>query len=376
MTIESKQRFLINVLFAVVALAIGFFVFKFLFAYLMPLIIGILISAAIQRPVRFISAKTRMPKSVWAIFLSLISFSIVILLIIFVGYEFYQQMQYFVNALISYLPYLSSFLSGGSSKLLPFLEGFPQSVVNGLTEMPATIINNLTGSLTNWLSEIATNVVTSAPSMLITFVVTIIATCYISKDYAMIRAFLKKQIPARYLTICGNIKELFSKNLLKVGKGYLILMGITFVELSVGLLILRVNLAVPISALIAIVDILPVLGVGTILLPWAALSAISGNIFMAVGLLIIYVIISVVRQILEPKVISTQIGMFPLVTLLSMYVGYKLFGFFGMLGFPLILIIITGLQREHKIHIWNPLSKNDLEPEDQKKVRDHELDKK
>ena len=143
------------------------------------------------------------------------------------------------------------------------------------------------------------------------------------------------------------------------------MMGITLVELSVGLLILRVNFAIPLAALIAVVDILPVLGVGTVLLPWAAMSCISGDFFRAIGLVMMYVIITIVRQVLEPKVISTQIGLFPLVTLLSMYVGLKLFGFFGMVGFPLVLIVITALQKDGKIRIWQPLTPEDIEAEKQ-----------
>ena len=76
-----------------------------------------------------------------------------------------------------------------------------------------------------------------------------------------------------------------------------------------------------------------------------------------------YVVITIIRQVLEPKVISTQIGLFPLVTLLSMYVGLRLFGFFGMLGFPLVLIVVTALQNDGKIHLWHSLTPEDIEAE-------------
>ncbi|MGI6270266.1 MAG: sporulation integral membrane protein YtvI [Candidatus Howiella sp.] len=365
MTYDSKKRFLINVVFAAVVAAIAFFCMKFLSGYLLPLVIGVLIAALIQRPINFLFKKTRIPRSIWAVFLVLISFSAVITLAVFLGYQFYLQIQNLINYLISNIPALTAFFAKQDLASLPIFENMPQSIIDSLSNAPATIVDSLTGTLTGWVTGFATNMASAAPAGIITFVVTIIATCYVAKDYTVIKAFIKKQIPQKYVQICGDVKRLFSNNLLKVGKGYLILMGITLVELSVGLLILRVNFAIPLAALIAVVDILPVLGVGTVLLPWAAMSCISGDFFQAIGLVVMYVIITIVRQVLEPKVISTQIGLFPLVTLLSMYVGLKLFGFFGMVGFPLVLIVITALQKDGKIRIWQPLTPEDIEAEKQ-----------
>ena len=363
MTYDSKKRFLINVVFAAVVAGIAFFCLKFLSGYLLPLVIGAIIAALIQRPINFLFKKTRIPQSIWAVFLVLVAFSAVILLVVFLGYQFYLQIQNLINYLISNIPALTAFFSRQDLASLPLFENVPQSIIDSLSNAPATIIDSLTGKLTNWVTGFATDMASAAPASIITFVVTIIVTCYVAKDYILIKAFIKKQIPAKYVEICGDIKRLFSNNLLKVGKGYLILIGITFVELSVGLLILRVNFAIPIAALIAVVDILPVLGVGTVLLPWAALSCISGDFFRAIGLVIMYVVITIIRQVLEPKVISTQIGLFPLVTLLSMYVGLRLFGFFGMLGFPLVLIVVTALQKDGKIHLWHSLTPEDIEAE-------------
>ena len=365
MTYDSKKRFLINVVFAAVVAAIAFFCMKFLSGYLLPLVIGVLIAALIQRPINFLFKKTRIPRSIWAVFLVLISFSAVITLAVFLGYQFYLQIQNLINYLISNIPALTAFFAKQDLASLPIFENMPQSIIDSLSNAPATIVDSLTGTLTGWVTGFATNMASAVPAGIITFVVTIIATCYVAKDYTVIKAFIKKQIPQKYVQICGDVKRLFSNNLLKVGKGYLILMGITLVELSVGLLILRVNFAIPLAALIAVVDILPVLGVGTVLLPWAAMSCISGDFFRAIGLVMMYVIITIVRQVLEPKVISTQIGLFPLVTLLSMYVGLKLFGFFGMVGFPLVLIVITALQKDGKIRIWQPLTPEDIEAEKQ-----------
>ena len=219
MTYDSKKRFLINVVFAAVVAAIAFFCMKFLSGYLLPLVIGVLIAALIQRPINFLFKKTRIPRSIWAVFLVLISFSAVITLAVFLGYQFYLQIQNLINYLISNIPALTAFFAKQDLASLPIFENMPQSIIDSLSNAPATIVDSLTGTLTGWVTGFATNMASAAPAGIITFVVTIIATCYVAKDYTVIKAFIKKQIPQKYVQICGDVKRLFSNNLLKVGKG-------------------------------------------------------------------------------------------------------------------------------------------------------------
>ncbi|EQJ23470.1 AI-2E family transporter [Clostridioides difficile] len=140
-----------------------------------------------------------------------------------------------------------------------------------------------------------------------------------------------------------NIKNSSINALLKLLKAYAILLSVTFIELLIGLTILKVENAFTISVIIALVDILPVLGTGSILTPWMIISLINGNINLAIGLLILYIIITVVRQILEPKVVGHQIGLYPLITLMCMFVGAQLFGIAGLFGFPIAATIIKNL---------------------------------
>ena len=130
-------------------------------------------------------------------------------------------------------------------------------------------------------------------------------------------------------------------------------MLLTFGELTAGLLLLRVPHAVLLAALIAVVDILPILGTGTVLIPWIAVSLLGGNTAFAVGLTVLYVVITVVRNILEPRVVSRQIGLHPLATLFFMFLGLRATGgIAGMLLFPVGAIIVKQLQEAGHIHLW------------------------
>ncbi len=129
-------------------------------------------------------------------------------------------------------------------------------------------------------------------------------------------------------------------------------MSITFVELSIGLSIIRIENAIFIASIVAIVDILPVLGTGTVMIPWALITAIQGNVTRAVSLLILYLIITVIRNIVEPKFIGKQMGLHPIVSLMSMFVGAKLFGAIGLFGMPITISLLLHLSRNKTIKFF------------------------
>ena len=126
-------------------------------------------------------------------------------------------------------------------------------------------------------------------------------------------------------------------------KAQLILMTITFTELNIGFLIMKVENSLLLSLLIAVVDALPILGTGTILIPWAIIKLISGDYRLGISLLLLYLIVIIVRQLIEPKIVGKQIGMYPLLTLFAMYTGLQAMGFAGMIVGPIIVLIIKSI---------------------------------
>ena len=113
-------------------------------------------------------------------------------------------------------------------------------------------------------------------------------------------------------------------------------MLITFIELAIGLTVFKINNSVMLSLLISVLDIFPVLGVGTVLIPWGIICLFTGKVLLGIELLILYIIITVIRNIIEPKFVGNDLGLHPLATLVAMIVGLRLFGIVGMLGIPLI----------------------------------------
>ena len=147
-------------------------------------------------------------------------------------------------------------------------------------------------------------------------------------------------------------------------KAYGLIMLITFCELLLGFGIMELcgimtnPYFVWIAAGTAIFDILPVAGSGGILIPWALFSFISGNYKQGIGLLILYGVITVIRQYIEPRMVGNTLGIHPLITLMGMYLGLKLFGFWGMIAVPMIVVILKAYNDSGRVHFWNSPNAN------------------
>jgi predicted PurR-regulated permease PerM len=129
------------------------------------------------------------------------------------------------------------------------------------------------------------------------------------------------------------------------------------------------------ALLIALLDILPIVGTGTVLIPWAVISLIVGDYAKGICLLIMYAIITVIRQFIEPKIVGDQVGLHPVATLIAMIVGTKLFGAIGLFGLPISLAIIKDLNDHGKIHVfkpYKPYSKEEPEKKEEQKKEENQ----
>lgn len=181
------------------------------------------------------------------------------------------------------------------------------------------------------------------------FFVTVVACYYLTVDRARVAGLVYRLFPkAMESKIKAMRNELFA-TLGKYLKAYGIIILITFTELFVALTVLRIDYALLIAAVTALIDILPVLGTGCILVPWALWCLfVTGDIYRGIGLLISYGAITVIRQIIEPKIVGSYIGLHPLATLLAMFVGLKLFGITGLLLLPMAVLVARNIGEKYK----------------------------
>lgn len=141
--------------------------------------------------------------------------------------------------------------------------------------------------------------------------------------------------------VLGSLK----KSIFGFLRAQLILSMFTYVVTLLGLLILGVNYPMAIALLVTVVDILPILGVGSVLVPWAIYLLFAGDVFTGVGLIMLFIVITIIRRVLEPKVIGDAVGIGALPALISMYVGFKLIGVIGFFVGPVVIIIYSAMRK-------------------------------
>lgn len=182
--------------------------------------------------------------------------------------------------------------------------------------------------------------------------ITVIATVFMELEFPQIRAFLKRQIPAEYQRAFRDGKNYMTGTMGKCIISYCLIFGITFAELVAGLFLLGIKNAFAIAFIIAVLDILPVLGTGTVLIPWAVLAFASGRISTGVGVFALYLVITVVRNLIEPKLVGKQMGLSPVIMLPCMLIGLKFFGIIGLFVVPLLVSFLKQLNDRGIIKIF------------------------
>jgi len=198
---------------------------------------------------------------------------------------------------------------------------------------------------------------TKVPGFLIGLVFTILLSLFISAQYDNVMQFLKHQLPPRAKRVVADLKIIIIDTILKYIRALLTLTFITFIELTVGLLVLRADNALAVAAGIAVFDALPLFGTGALVIPWIIVEFLRGNYTFAMGLLILYVIITVVRNFIEPKVVGDKLGLNPIVSLVAIYLGYRLMGVLGMIVMPIVAQIVLALHKNGTITLFRDLPK-------------------
>lgn len=379
-SVKKRRDTIINVAYLAIIVGLVYIFFKYCFSVAAPFLLSFFFAVLLQRPIRWLDKKTNNKcHTLWSLLSVLLCILIlvgpVVLILSLIGREIGE----FVSYLSGQLSDLPNFLATLEKELLNLIKFLPDSIYTSasdyISDIFSKLINNfdlseigidiksVTSGLTTGVSGIY-GVVKNIPSALIGIVIGIVAWILFTKDYAYIVNFIKLQLPEGKKNILGEIKQIFSKTVLKMIRAYGLIMFITFCELFLGLSILnwigalQSGYIVIIAIAIAVFDILPVAGSGGILIPWALVSLVMGNIKGAIGLMVVYAVITVIRQYIEPKIVGSSLGVHPLVTLAGLYFGLKLFGFMGMFIVPLGVMTIKAFNDAGRIHLFKSPDRN------------------
>lgn len=194
-------------------------------------------------------------------------------------------------------------------------------------------------SIGDFAVRTAGNLVAALPGWTVFVLVTLVAAFYFAVDLGGIHERLLAVMPPKMRDLAKRVKESVWSTAMGYLRAYLLLMLVTFLVLLVGFLVLRVDYALLLAALFALLDFLPIIGIEILLLPWGAFAAFTGDLRLGLGLLLLYGVLTLLRQFLEPRLVGRHLGLHPLLALVSMYAGLKLFGFLGLMLLPGALLV-------------------------------------
>lgn len=377
---NKRKATLINLVYYVFVIALFYLFMKYAFGLVSPFIIAFAIAMFLQKPIRAISKKTKIKKGVIGAVSVLLIISLIVTAVVFVGYRLVLEFKGLGEYLMSLVDDLPRLIQSAEAWILDKIAFLPDSVEKTASDAISGIVDNLllatqedmpqasVDSPVNFggvdFSTIATplggllSTAMQIPAVFTAVLIGIIACFFITCDYDGFTNMIKDNLSEEHEKALVRTKRLLGEILGKMLKSYATLIFITFCEVSIGLNILKLigvyegGYIIAISVCTAIVDILPVLGTGTIMIPWAVYNLFTGNIGLGIGLLVLYGLITVIRQILEPRLVAMNVGIHPVVTLAGMYLGVQLFGFLGIFILPITFILVKALNDEGIVHIW------------------------
>ena len=324
---------------------------RYLLPLISPFLLGLALALAAEPMVSFLSRRCHIPRGICSGIGVSMAFCFITMLVLMLCAFLVREL----SILAGILPNLEDTARSGiqqlQSWLLALADHTPQSIRPLLSENVSSLFSDgaaLLDKAVRYVLGLAGNLLSHVPDSALSLGTAIISAFLISAKLPRIRKWITRRFPREklrpLLEAAKRMKNAIGGWLLAQAK----LMGVTFAILALGFLILRIPYGLLWALGVCLVDAFPVLGTGTILLPWSLICLLQGDGARAVGLAGIYVVITVIRSVLEPKLVGRHLGLDPLVTLIALYAGYKLWGIGGMILAPLLAVTAMQIVPERK----------------------------
>ncbi|MCL2860070.1 MAG: sporulation integral membrane protein YtvI [Oscillospiraceae bacterium] len=332
---------------AIAGIILGIYLAIKLSIFYMPFLVAFILAILIEPIIRFVRNKTQLTRKVSAIIVMGVIFFLIISLLVWGIIILIQEASNLLAGLNGYYENINHTIQG-------ILDNFKfdnmqipaevRQIAEGASHDFLTYISDMVQSiLTGFLDSIK-----SIPIIAMYIGITLLAIYFMCADRIYIFDQIEHHLPRTWVKKAGKQFHELTEAIGSYLKAEIILAGVTFVEVLIGLYILKfmgMNLQYPLIAaiLIGFVDALPILGSGIIMIPWAIIVAVNGDFKLGVALSVLWLVVVIVRQFVEPKVVSKQIGVHPIFTLIAMYTGFRFIGIFGLIVGPIILVVLNNV---------------------------------
>lgn len=352
---KSRIKIILFILgIAIVAAAVYFFLpsiislIGFLVSLFMPFLLGYLFSLAVNPLADTLQKRLKIPRGLSAVLVIVLIVGILGGIITFAIWKIIDEARMVYTQFPTIYENIQNAIHSFGSRMSVIYDNLP----NNIQETLSALGNSISGKTANFINVKSTPMVDHAgnfakalPSVFIAIIVFVLSAYFMVSDNKAVSAAVNKVIPKRFAERANMVKSELKKYLGGYCKAQVILMFIAFIIMFIGLSVLNVNYALLIALGIAVLDALPFFGSGFVLWPWTVVAFVNSNIKLGFGLIIIYVAVMVMRRFAEPKLVSSGSGMHPILTLMSMYVGYRTLSIGGLILGPIILMIITSFYK-------------------------------
>lgn len=375
--IEKRRSFIINTVFVVIIVGLFYLAIKYALGIVWPFVVAFFLAMLLQRPVHFLSTKTPLKRGISSVIMVLFVLVIVGSILGLIIGRIVIELKGFFDYLLIKMEDAPAFVDQIQAWLSDTFSFLPKSLHESIMTATENFLNRLMGieakasadAIKAESSGIDFSLLSSPlgavwgtakqiPMIAVGVLVCVVSCCFMTTDYRTLRDMILSQLSQKRQSAVIRTKQVTFSTLGKMGKAYSIILFVTFMEMLLGLSFLKLihvydsGYIFAIAFITAVVDIIPVLGTGTILIPWALWSLFTGDVGLGIGLLVVYAIISVIRQVIEPKLVASQLGLPPFVTIMAMYIGSQLFGFVGLFLLPITIMLLKVLNDEGVIHIF------------------------
>ena len=335
------KKALLLVMVPIIVLAV-----QYLLPLVMPFLLGTALALAAEPMVKFLCKKLRLPRTVAAVLGVAICFALLGLAVLILCGLVFRQLQALAGILPNVEQTIRSGLGALSGWLLDLIARTPMAIRDPLTQNVEAFFSNgsaLVGRVTGYMLHLASSILSRLPNGALAFVTGLISSFMISAKLPHIRKRITDRFPAEKIRPVMDTARSLKKALLGWLKAQIKLSGVTFGILTLSFFLLDVSYAPLWGFLVALVDAFPILGTGSVLVPWSLISFLQGDALRAFGLLGVYAVVTVTRTVLEPRLVGRQLGLDPLVTLVCFYAGFRLWGILGMILAPMMAVVSVQL---------------------------------
>ncbi len=329
--------------------------FRWLLVPLLPFLLALALSAMVEPPVQRLRRRMGVRRSFAAALVTTLLLVVlggaVALLLVRLGMEL-RQWSARLPEVIEGFPALWNGLLDRVGAWYAASPPFLRSALDALAEQLMEEGPSLAGEVGSLLMGAASSLLAALPDVGLFLVTTVLAVYFTSLSYPAILAFLKRQLPAGWQARCRNAAQCFRSTILKWLRAELLLILVTFLILLAGFVWMGLDYALLAAVFTALVDALPVLGTGTVLVPWALGCLLLGNTGQGLSLLVLYAVGLIVHTLLEPRLLAGQVDLPPITALLAMYLGFHFLGVGGMILLPVCLLLLKQFQDAGVIRLW------------------------